>query len=308
MSPPVLFTLEKTLPLLAPLRTGLDAECGALEARNFPDGETYLRVLSPVSGRQCVVLANLLQPDAKILPLQFLSHTLRAQGATSVGLVAPYLCYMRQDKVFNPGEAVTSRIFAGVISSTFDWLVTVAPHLHRYHNLSEIYSIPALAISGMPALQSWIASQADALLVGPDAESRQWVETLARATGLHFVVGKKQRRGDRDVQVSLATGNSISGTTEAIIVDDVISSGHTVLETISALQRAGVEKISCAAVHGVFAENADRKILNTGADQLAVSNSIPGDYCTFDLSSLLVPAIHRILAEINRGDCGDKQP
>ncbi|WP_428818636.1 ribose-phosphate diphosphokinase [Microbulbifer sp. MCCC 1A16149] len=308
MSQPILFTLEKALPLLAPLSAGLSAESGKLVTRRFPDGETYLRVLSPVGGRHCVVLANLLQPDTKILPLQFLAHTLRAQGAASVGLVAPYLSYMRQDTVFNPGEAVTSRIFAEVISSAVDWLVTVDPHLHRYQNLNEIYSIPALAVSGMPALQSWIATQPDALLIGPDAESRQWVETLAKATGQHFVVGKKQRRGDRDVQVSLTAANNISHATSAIVVDDVISSGHTVLETISALQRTGVKKISCAAVHGVFAENADRKILEASTGPLAVSNSIPGDYCTFDLSPQLVPVINNLLADIENGDLRDAYP
>ncbi|WP_164119514.1 ribose-phosphate pyrophosphokinase-like domain-containing protein, partial [Stenotrophomonas maltophilia] len=84
----------------------------------------------------------LAQPNEKILPLIFAAATARELGAARVGLVAPYLAYMRQDRRFNPGEAVTSRQMAHLVSGAFDWMVTVDPHLHRYSDLSEIYSIP----------------------------------------------------------------------------------------------------------------------------------------------------------------------
>ena len=296
MTAPTLFSLEPDLPLFTPLLEGLGSAVGAIEMRQFPDGETYLRVLSPVRDRHCILLANLSQPDRKILPLLFLAGALRQQGATSVGIVAPYLSYMRQDKAFQPGEVVTSRIFARLISAAADWLVTVDPHLHRYHSLDEIYSIPARALSGMPALRDWIGKQQGTLLmVGPDAESRQWVATLAQESGYPFIVGEKQRHGDRSVRVSLPQEQPIAQST-AVIVDDIVSSGHTVVETIAALKAAGAQRIICAAVHGVFAEDADEKIRQAGADRLAVSNSIPGPHCAFDLSPVLIPAIEKQLA------------
>lgn len=302
MASPILFALEPELPLQQPLQHALSAESGDFEMRKFPDGETYLRIHSVVERRHCILLANLFRPDGKILPLQFIAHTLRSLGAASVGLVAPYLCYMRQDKVFHTGEALTSRIFANIISSTVDWLATVDPHLHRYKSLNEIYSIGAHAISGTPALHQWIAAQpGPLLLVGPDAESRQWVAALAHATGHPFIVGEKLRRGDRDVQVRLPRDPRIA-TTTAVIVDDVIASGHTVLETIAALKTAGAPRVVCAAVHGVFADDADEEILRAGADQLAVSNSIPGHHCAFDLAPLLVPTIRQELAALAVAD------
>ncbi|MBB5213155.1 ribose-phosphate diphosphokinase [Microbulbifer hydrolyticus] len=305
MSAPLLFSLAATLPLSAPLGKGIHAVHGELEMRHFPDGESYLRVRSPVHERHCVLLANLSQPDEKLLPLLFLAHTLRALGAASIGLVAPYLCYMRQDKAFQPGEAVTSRIFAGLISDAVNWLLTVDPHLHRYHSLAEIYSIPAHALSGMPAMQTWIEAQPEEfLLVGPDAESQQWVSALAHATGRPYIVGKKQRHGDRSVTVTLPEDAQIRRSA-VLIVDDVISSGHTVLETTAALKRAGAGSIVCAAVHGVFAEDADRKILQAGADRLATSNSIPGQYGAFDLSPVLIPAVKALLRE-HRGGAPEK--
>ncbi|WOX05079.1 ribose-phosphate diphosphokinase [Microbulbifer pacificus] len=296
MNNPVLFALESGLPLRESLQTAIGADAGEIDQRRFPDGESYLRILSPVRGRYCVVLANLCRPDEKILPLLFLARSLRMQGATGVGLVAPYLCYMRQDKVFMPGEAVTSRIFAQMLSTCVDWLVTVDPHLHRYRSLDEIYTIPSRAISGMPAMQAWLASQpAPLLLVGPDRESQQWVAALAGATGLPFIVGKKQRHGDREVSIDLPADNRIANAT-SVIVDDVISSGHTVLQTLAALRAVGAPRTICAAVHGIFAEGADEKIRLAGADLLATSNSIPGDYCAFDLAPLLAPAVQDLLA------------
>ncbi|WP_226667121.1 ribose-phosphate diphosphokinase [Microbulbifer aggregans] len=304
-----LFSLEENLPLAPPLQEALKAVAGEIERRRFPDGESYMRVLSRVNGQHCVILADLCQPDEKLLPLQFLADTLRALGAASVGLVAPYLCYMRQDKAFQPGEAITSRVFARSISATVDWLLTVDPHLHRYRSLDDIYTIPAIALSGIPAMQSWLETQPEQLiLVGPDAESRQWVARLAGASRHPFIVGEKTRRGDRDVSVTLPADTRLQSHT-AVIVDDVISSGHTVLQTIDALNKAGARPIVCAAIHGIFAEHADRKILLAGAKQIATSNSIPGEHCTFDLTSLLAPAIEGLIDQCTSPSSqGDSQP
>src|SRR6185503_12811188 len=122
-----------------------------------------------------IILCTLADPDAKFLPLIFAAATARELGAARVGLVAPYLAYMRQDRRFNPGEAVTSRYVAKLISGAFDWLVTVDPHLHRYGALGEIYTIPTRAIHAAPLMSDWIRRNVpDPLIVGPDSESEQW--------------------------------------------------------------------------------------------------------------------------------------
>src|SRR5262249_44134452 len=112
------------------LATMLTAEVGEIEVRAFPDGESYLRFMSDLSGRALVVVCTLDRPNEKLLPLLFAAATARELGVAKVGLVAPYLAYMRQDRRFKPGEAITSREVANLISDHFDWLVTVDPHLH----------------------------------------------------------------------------------------------------------------------------------------------------------------------------------
>src|SRR3546814_11225332 len=105
------------------------------------------------------------------LRLIFVADAARALGAREVTLIAPYLAYMRQDRRFRPGEAVTSRPFAGLISSSFDRLVTVDPHLHRYPALEALSAIPTLTLHAPTVLAKWIAAEVrNRLLVGPDVE------------------------------------------------------------------------------------------------------------------------------------------
>lgn len=283
-------------PLKEPLCEALPATAGELSVRRFPDGESHLRIDTPVGGRRCIVLADLSRPDPKYLPLIFLAATLRELGAVSVGLLAPYLCYMRQDRRFVEGEALTSRLFAAELSRHFDWLVTVDPHLHRYHALEEIYSIPARVVQGAPAVVDWLKGRANLFLVGPDAESEQWVSRIADASGHPWIVGSKERRGDRDVSVTLPPLGELGGR-DAVIIDDVVSSGHTVLECLKALRARDVANVDCACVHGIFADGIDAMLRREGLRRLASTNTIPHASNGMDVSSLLLPALREFLCK-----------
>lgn len=109
-------------------------------------------MLGEVQGCHIALVAQLPDPDRSIPSLLFLAHALRDLGAARVGLVAPYLPYMRQHARFKPGEAITSVAFAKIISAAFDWLVTVDPHLHRRASLDEIYTIPSEVVPSAPAI------------------------------------------------------------------------------------------------------------------------------------------------------------
>lgn len=291
---PVLFSLDSH-PLADKLCRQLPAQPGEVACRRFPDGESYLQVETDIRGQACLVVADLSRPDEKYLPLIFLAATLRELGARSVGLIAPYLCYMRQDCRFLPGEAVTSRIFATQISREFDWLLTVDPHLHRYASLDEIYTIPSRVVHASPLLTAWLAARDNLLLVGPDSESHQWVSAVARQSGHPFVVGSKQRRGDRDVRVTLPELLAYRERT-AVIIDDVIASGETLLKAVAALQAEGIRTIDCVAIHGIFAESADQRLLASGVRQLITTNSVAYVGEPVDLTPLLLPAIREYIA------------
>lgn len=288
-----LYSLHADKVLTRRLGESLSLEQGRFGMRHFPDGESYLRILDDVKNRNVVVLADLYQPDQHLLPLLLLTETLRDLGAGAVLLAAPYLPYLRQDRRFHPGEGVTSRYFAKLLSRYFSALVTIDPHLHRYHQLSEIYDIPTRVGHAAPLIAEWIAVNVDQpVLIGPDSESEQWVAAVAKQAGAPFTVLSKIRQGDRDVAISVPDIERWRERTP-VLVDDIISSGHTMLETLSHLERLGLPRAVCIGVHGIFAEGADTK-LTAVARQLATSNAIPHPTNAIDISGLLAASIREL--------------
>jgi len=294
----IVFSLNSDL-LTRSLCKQLDGKLGLYNEREFPDGESYLCIESDVNAHHCIVVADLSHPNNKYLPLIFLTDTLKELGAKSVGLVAPYLSYMRQDRRFIDGEAITSKVFAKSLSHHIDYLVTVDPHLHRYHSLDEIYSVPSRVVQGAPALANWLKGQPDLVLIGPDSESEQWINSIAKVSGHPYVIGDKIRTGDRDVSVSLSDLIAYAGLT-AVIIDDVISSGQTILSCIEALKKQNVKDIKCAAVHGIFADGVDQALLAAGLAELITTNTIVHPSNSVDISELLVEPIVECLANINK--------
>ena len=107
----LLIALPGNEAFAAGLAGAVGGESGQITTRRFPDGESYVRIETPVSGRRVALVCSLHRPDEKVMQLLFAAETVRELGARSVGLVTPYLAYMRQDRRFQPGEAVTSLAF-----------------------------------------------------------------------------------------------------------------------------------------------------------------------------------------------------
>ena len=295
MSAAVIFALPGNERLANALAIHLAAEAGRLTVRRFPDGETYVRIETPVAGRDVILVCTLHRPDDKVLPLLFLAATARELSAQRVGLVAPYLAYMRQDRRFTAGEGVTSAYFAEIISRAVSWLVTVDPHLHRRGALGDIYPIPHTVISAAPRISAWVRENVTRpVLVGPDSESVQWVRAVAEDAGAPFVVLEKLRRGDRDVQTSVPNVERWGDHTP-VLVDDIISTGRTMIETVGHLRRAGLAPPVCIGVHGVFAEDAFDQLVAAGAACVVTSNTIPHPSNAINLTPLLADAIGGLL-------------
>jgi ribose-phosphate pyrophosphokinase len=278
---PIVFTLPGSEVQGADLARRLGAEVGVLEMRRFPDGESYVRIGSDVAGLEVVVMCTLARPDEQFLRLVFIARTLRELGAAKVTLVAPYLAYMRQDKRFQSGEAITSEHFADLLSQEFDRLITVDPHLHRRATLGEIYGIPADALHAAPLLAAWIASEVERpLIVGPDSESQQWVADVAARADAPFVVLRKERHGDRDVEIAIP---DLSGWRDrrAVLIDDIASSGRTLINAAQGIAKQGLSAPTCVVVHALFAEDAFARLSAVtdrvvSTDAVAhVSNAIP---------------------------------
>lgn len=265
-----------------------------LVLHRFPDGECLVRLQAEVRGR-CVAFAGSLDhPDGKTLPLLFAADAARELGAARVGLVAPYLAYMRQDHRFRAGEAVSSRSYARLLSGTLDFLVTVDPHLHRWRSLDDIYSIPTRAVAAAPAIAGWLRREVGApLLVGPDEESGQWVAEVARLCSAPWTVLVKQRHGDRDVTVKMTGNMSWPGRTP-VLLDDIASSGQTLVAALEVLRQSGLPSPLCIVVHALFASEAQQAMLDAGAARVVSCDTVAHPTNAISVAPLLAPALLEI--------------
>jgi ribose-phosphate pyrophosphokinase len=275
----------------------LRAAVDDVELRAFPDRESYVRIDGDVAGRDVVLVCTLDRPNEKLVPLHLLAATARDLGARRVGLVAPYLAYMRQDAQFRPGEGVTSGYFADLVSNAVDWLVTVDPHLHRRSSLQEIYRIPARALHAAPVIASWLRTHVpDALLIGPDVESRQWVQAIAELADVPAIVLEKARHGPLEVEIRMPAGELPTGRTP-VLLDDILSTGSTMRSAVALLRRAGASAPVCVAVHAVCADQADARLLADGAARVVTCNTIAHPSNGIDVAPLVADGVAALLEE-----------
>ena len=288
---PLFIALQGNEELTSRLCGHVGGDLGSIETRRFPDGETYVRLRTDVQGRAVVLVCTLDKPDDKTLRLLFAAHAARDLGASRVGLVAPYLAYMRQDKRFQSGEAITSTAYAGVLSANLDWIVTIDPHLHRRASMSEIYSVPVAVCHAAPKLSDWIREHVtDAIVIGPDFESEQWVSAVASAARAPFTTLEKTRHGDRDVDIKFPNLERWQGR-RPVLVDDIISSGRTMEVAIKQLIALGFEPPVVVGVHGLFADDAFARLKAAGAGQIVSTNAVPHTSSEIDISDVLGRAI-----------------
>jgi ribose-phosphate pyrophosphokinase len=230
------------------------------------------------------------------VPLLFALDTSRELGARSVGLVAPYLCYMRQDRRFHDGEAIAATLYARILSRSADWLATVDPHLHRIHDLRDIFAVPVSVVHAAPAVAAWVQRNVERpLFVGPDEESVQWVADVARLAGAPWIGLRKIRRGDLDVELVVPPLGPWRDHTP-VLVDDIVSTGMTLRETVRHLSHAGLLGPVCIAVHAVFAEGAEETLAASGA-RLVTCNTVPHSTNAIDVTADLGRAVAALLGE-----------
>jgi ribose-phosphate pyrophosphokinase len=231
-----------------------------------------------------------------LVAVALLAATARDLGARRIGVVAPYLPYMRQDARLRPGEGVTSRYVGRWISGLLDWLVTIDPHLHRHTSLADVYEVPATAVTAAPAIATWLRAQvAKPVLIGPDAESAQWVRAVATLADAPCIVLDKRRRGDREVDICVPDVQRWRDHTP-VLVDDIISTAQTMSETIGHLRRAGLRPAVCVGVHAIFADDAEATLRRAGAATVVTCDTIAHPTNAITTLDLLVDGVRRHLA------------
>lgn len=276
-APGCVLAFDDETPMAAALAQALGVPALPVERHRFPDGELKLR-LPPELPPHVVLLRTLHPPNERLLELLIAAPAARELGARHLSLACPYLAYMRQDIAFTPGEAVSQRHVGTLLASRFDTLVTVDPHLHRIARLDEVMpACRAVALSAAPLVGAWVARHVERpLFVGPDSESAPWVEAAARACSpvADFAVCTKQRRGDRDVEVTLPAGLRCEGR-HVVLVDDMASTGRTLVAATQLAFAAGAATVDVAVTHALFVGDAVAVLREAGVRHVWSADTVP---------------------------------
>lgn len=272
----------------------LHAKYSPLTLSSFPDGDIYLKFSTELKGKKLVIIQSFQpNPDQSLFDILFAAETAKDLGAKKVVLVAPYLAYMRQDKRFHSGEGISSKVMAKLLNHSVDKIITVDPHLHRYKSLKEIFTIPAVKLSANALLGDYLKKHFhQEIIIGPDAESFQWAQEIAKKIKVHATILKKERYSSRHVEVKMVQPISIKDK-NVVLVDDIISTGHTIIEAAKKAKKMGAKSVSALAVHGLFVEKALEKLQKAGVDQIYTTNTISGETAKIDISSLIVEELKR---------------
>ena len=288
----------QTLPSCAADANRLAARLGLplqdIAIHRFPDGE--ICVTTAHAAATTIIYASLDQPNGKLLAILFAAEALRRDGAARLVLVAPYLCYMRQDAAFHPGEAISQRAIGRLLADTVDRVITVDAHLHRTADIRLVFpGIEAENLSAMPAIARALSTQGidpATIVVGPDAESRPWVRDLADRLGLAYAVAQKTRHGDRSVEIAFAGDVSISNR-PVLLVDDIVSSGGTLITAAKTLRAAGAGVIDAVITHALFPPDMVGEFTSAGIRSVRSTSSVPHPTNAIPLDDILADALRR---------------
>lgn len=265
---------------------------------SFPDGEKYVRFKGSVSGKKILLVQSMHpNPNDALIELFLAAKNASDLGAKKVTALVPYLGYMRQDKRFKPGEAFSAKHIAELLSSCLDELFTFDSHMHRIKKTSEVFSIPAHNLSASNDIAAFVEKKfnaKDTVIVGPDFESSQWARKIAGEIGFESTVLEKKRFSSRKVKVAMVEKIVLFGK-RVVIIDDIASTGHTLVEATRMLKKNGAKSVDCILVHALLVDGAFEKIRKSGVRNFYSCNTIRHSTNAIDLSGTAAKAISKTL-------------
>ena len=282
---------SKGMHLARKIAKKLKVPYSELKVKKFPDNEVNIRFMSKVKGKVVVLVQSFYDNiDDNIIEIIFAADTARDLGAKKVILAAPYFPYFRQDTRFHFGSCISIEVMGRLMDRYFDKIIVVDPHLHREKNLTHIFKIKSKKLTANPYLMDYIKKNIkNPLIVGPDWESYKWARKVAEKIKCDYVILQKKRLSGREVKVTLNKKVDIENK-NIVFVDDMISTGNTILESVKNLRKLGAKKFNCIAVHGIFVERALEKLRKANVKVVA-TNTIPNKVDKIDVSGLVAEAL-----------------
>lgn len=271
-----IFSGSSNKPLSKKIARELNMKISPLEIFKFPDGERRVRVEEEIVGEKAVIIQPTSTPaDQNYMELFFIADAVKRSGASSATAVVPYLGYQRQDHVFRDGESVSLEVIVKTLEAVgINWLIAFDLHSIK---IPEVFKIPVTHLSALPLFAKEIERRgwknSDTVLVSPDKGGIRRVKMLSELLGNMPIASIEKQR-------DLATGRvealGIDGNLgkRAIMVDDMISSGSTMIKAAELLNEKGVEQIAVFATHPVFSDQAPKMLQDSFIEDVYVTDTV----------------------------------
>lgn len=267
--------------LSASLAKELGAPLAKTEVKRFPDGEGYVRIFDPLDGQEVVLVSNTF-PDEKIVETMLFCDAIEEYEYKRFTLVIPYFGYSRQDKKFNPGEPISARAMVRALEVYPDEVVTV--DIHADSTIEWFETCEAVNVSGTPEMAGKLREMGVDFVVSPDEGRIRTAEAVGKAVGVPSDYLVKERIDGTTVKVE-PKHIAVAGKRVAI-VDDIISTGGTIINASSELKKLGAREVIAACTHGLFAGNALSR-LATCCDKVISSDTIENQTTSFSVASAI---------------------
>ncbi len=255
------------------LAEAMGIEQAQTDIKRFPDLEVYARILDDVEGKHVVICQSTV-PNENLIELLLLQDAAQEASAARVTSVVPYYGYARQDQVFKPGEAVSSRAIARALATTADSVITVDPHKEE---ILDFFFQGAHSVSAVPQLADELGRWGVDAILAPDKGARDRAERAAKQLGVPHDHLEKVRLGPTEVKIEPKDLN-VDGMRVAI-VDDMIASGGTMMKAADQLKDNGASKVYAACTHGLFTGGAVPKLLGSGIDRVLCTDTLDVEGC-----------------------------
>jgi ribose-phosphate pyrophosphokinase len=276
----------------------LDTELSPLEIARFSNDNLFVKIKRNVRERDVFVVQSFSEPvNDHIMELFIIMDALRSASARRITAVIPYFSYARSDKKDAPRISITARLMADLIKKAgADRVLTMDLHSDAVHGF---FSMPVDHLTAIPLIAEEIRKMVNlskAVAVATDAGGAKRVGKFAQKLGIPMAIIDKRRYADTQVEQGLIVGE-VSGR-DAVVFDDEISTGSTLVETAKTLNRHGVGKIIMGVTHAVLCGNALDNIAGAGLDGIVVTNTV--SMAGKERSQIKVISVAPLLAEAVR--------
>jgi len=283
----VIISDDQNSPLAKRISLDLHAEYKNIELRIFADGESKIR-LDNMAKKNCIIVHSTYPPtDQHLMQLFMIMYKCKEDGAKDICVVSPYLAYTRQDKIFVDGEIITINLVGKILACLgITKLITIDSHKPNALN----YSFATIDLTAIPSLSSYVKhnlTMNNPIVISPDEggiERAKKFAGLINANSLSLV--KTRDRFTGDVSISLLDQGPLKNC-DALIVDDMISTGASIMKTIELLKKYHIGNVYAICTHALLLDDAKQKLLNAGIKEVISTNSIPNEFAKVDLSSVI---------------------